>query len=98
MSPFSIAKATHFFCRKNINVFVNTLSTTVNVFVIKELVKLIIFGTMDPDLFIDSSIMPIFVSNIILLRPISDSMPVFLLAIVSYLPLYQCIILTACHC
>ena len=35
-----IAKATHIFCSKNINVFENTLATTVNEFVINKLIKL----------------------------------------------------------
>ena len=40
VSSFCIAKATHIFCSKNINVFENTLATTVNEFVINKLVKL----------------------------------------------------------
>ena len=40
VSSFCIAKATHIFAAKNINVFENTLATIVNEFVINELVKL----------------------------------------------------------
>ena len=39
MSSFCIAGATHIFAAKNINVFENTLATTVNESVINELVK-----------------------------------------------------------
>ena len=37
-----IAKATHIFCSKNINVFENTLATTVNEFAINKDIKLTI--------------------------------------------------------
>ena len=46
VSSFCNPNATHFFCSKNINVFENTLATTVNQFVINKLVKL----TMLPEL------------------------------------------------
>ena len=45
MSSFCNAKATHIFATKNINLFENTLATTVNEFVIKELVKLMMLRT-----------------------------------------------------
>ena len=41
-------KATHIFAAKNINVFENTLATTVNVFVMNELVKLMMLCTAGP--------------------------------------------------
>ena len=41
VSSFCIAKATHIFCSKNINVSENNLAATVNEFVINELIKLI---------------------------------------------------------
>ena len=37
---FYIAKATHIFCSKNINVFENTSAARVNEFVINDIVKL----------------------------------------------------------
>ena len=40
VSSFCIAKATYIFFSKNINVFENTLATTINELVINELVKL----------------------------------------------------------
>ena len=40
MNSFCSAKTTHIFAAKNIHVFENTLATTVNEFVINELVKL----------------------------------------------------------
>ena len=40
----NIAKTTHMFCSKNINVFENTLATTVNEFVIKGSIFLKIDG------------------------------------------------------
>ena len=40
VSSFCIAKSTHIFAAKNINVFENTLATTVNKFVLNGLVKL----------------------------------------------------------
>ena len=43
------------FCSKNINVFENTLATTVNKFVNKELIKLTILGTTGPRLITDIS-------------------------------------------
>ena len=43
-----IAKATQFFCSKNTSVFENTLATTVNQFVIYELVKLTMFCITGP--------------------------------------------------
>ena len=39
MTSFCIAKATQIFAAKHINVFDNTLATTVNKFVINKLVK-----------------------------------------------------------
>ena len=44
----AFAKATHIFCSKNNNVFENTLATTVNEFVINELVKLTMLWTTGP--------------------------------------------------
>ena len=40
IGSFSISKATHIFATKNINVFENTIATTVNKFVINKLIKL----------------------------------------------------------
>ena len=51
MSSICIAKATHIFCSKNINVFENTLAITVNEFVINELVKLTMLSSTGPSTF-----------------------------------------------
>ena len=49
VSSFCIANASsHFFAAKNINVFENTLATTVNEFVINELVRLTMLWTTGP--------------------------------------------------
>ena len=48
VSSFCIAKATHIFAAKIINVFENTLATTVNEFVINKLVKVAMLWTTGP--------------------------------------------------
>ena len=48
MSSFCNAKATHIFAAKSINVFENTLATTVNKFIINKLVKLKILEQLGP--------------------------------------------------
>ena len=48
VSSFCIAKATHIFAAKKINVFENTLATTVNEFVINKSVKLTMLWTTGP--------------------------------------------------
>ena len=48
VSGFCIAKSTHIFCSKNINVFENTLATTFNKFVINKLVRLMMLEQLGP--------------------------------------------------
>ena len=45
MRSFCIARASHIFCNKDINVFGNALATTVKEFVINELVKVMMLRT-----------------------------------------------------
>ena len=51
VSSFCIAKASHFFCCKNINVSENTLAATSNEFVFNELFKQVKLWTTGPDNF-----------------------------------------------
>ena len=44
---FALQNYSHF-CSKNINVLENTLATTVNKFVINEIVKLMMLSTTEP--------------------------------------------------
>ena len=48
---FSAVRKKMYFCRKNINVFENTLATTDNQFVIDKLVRPIFFEQLDPGLY-----------------------------------------------
>ena len=58
MSSFCIAKATHIFAAKNINVFESTLATTVNEFIINRLIKLTMLWTTEARTFQLKKLLP----------------------------------------